>query len=62
MTLAFTDPMLRSAVATDAFEESCLKQNDRRIAPYDARLIRPVVAPNMIRLALNFMRKPVPAH
>ena len=38
--------------------EVCLKENDRRLAPYDKRLIRPVFVPNMIRLALKFMRKP----
>ena len=40
----------------------CLKENDRRLAPYDARLIRPVFVPNMIRLVLKFMSpKPQPA-
>ena len=38
--------------------EICLKENDRRLAPYDRRLIRPVLVPNMIRLALRFMKKP----
>ncbi|WP_293379998.1 hypothetical protein [Phenylobacterium sp.] len=36
----------------------CLEENDRRLAPYDARLIRPVFVPNMIRLALRFMKTP----
>ena len=39
----------------------CLKENDRRMAPYDARLIRPVFVPNMMRLALRFMPKPASA-
>ncbi|MDB5447316.1 MAG: hypothetical protein JWQ97_2633 [Phenylobacterium sp.] len=34
----------------------CLKENDRRLASYDARLIRPVFVPRMIRLALRVMR------
>ena len=34
----------------------CLEENDRRLALYDARLIRPVFVPNMIRLALRFIR------
>jgi hypothetical protein len=36
----------------------CLAENDRRLAPYDRRLIRPVFVPNMMRLALRFMKKP----
>jgi len=36
----------------------CLEENERRLAPYDARLIRPKFVPNMIRLALRFMREP----
>ncbi|WP_267386247.1 ferritin-like domain-containing protein [Sphingomonas sp. GC_Shp_3] len=35
----------------------CLSENDRRLAPYDARLIRPKFVPGMIRLVLRFMRK-----
>ena len=35
----------------------CLAENDRRLAPYDPRLIRPRFVPAMIRLALRFMRK-----
>jgi hypothetical protein len=36
----------------------CLRENDRRLAPYDRRLIRPVLVPNMIRFALRFMKAP----
>ncbi|HEV7383661.1 MAG TPA: hypothetical protein VGN89_02200 [Phenylobacterium sp.] len=36
----------------------CIAENDRRLAPYDTRLIRPVFVPNMMRLALRFMKKP----
>jgi hypothetical protein len=36
--------------------EVCLKENDRRLAPYDQRLIRPVFVPAMIRLALKLMK------
>ena len=39
----------------------CLKENDRRLAPYDPRLIRPRFVPGMIRLVLRFMKeKPTP--
>jgi hypothetical protein len=36
----------------------CLQENDRRLSPYDPRLIRPVFVPNMIRFALRFMKAP----
>ena len=38
----------------------CLAENDRRLAPYDARLIRPKFVPAMMRLALKFAGKPKP--
>ena len=39
----------------------CLEENDRRMAGYDARLVRPRIMPTLVRLALRFMRRPVPA-
>jgi len=40
----------------------CLDANDMRLSPYDKRLLRPVFVPNMMRLALRFMKpKPQPA-
>lgn len=39
----------------------CLAENDRRIAPYDRRLIRPRFVPAMMRLALKFAPAPKPA-
>jgi len=35
----------------------CLAENDRRLAPYDQRLIRPRFVPAMMRLALRFTGK-----
>jgi hypothetical protein len=35
----------------------CLAENDRRLAPYDKRLIRPRFVPAMMRLALRFAGK-----
>jgi hypothetical protein len=39
----------------------CLAENDRRLANYDPRLLRPTFVPRMIRLARRFMRSPKPA-
>jgi hypothetical protein len=38
----------------------CLAENDKRLDPYDKRLIRPVFVPNMLRLALRFIRETPP--
>ncbi|MDN8036295.1 ferritin-like domain-containing protein [Burkholderia vietnamiensis] len=37
--------------------ELCLTENDRRMAGYDERLLRPTFVPRMARLALRFLRK-----
>jgi hypothetical protein len=37
----------------------CLAENDRRLAEYDPRLVRPMFVPRMLRFALRFM-KPQP--
>ncbi len=36
----------------------CLAENDRRMAGYDERLLRPSTVPALIRFALRWMRKP----
>ena len=38
-----------------SFLELCLSENDRRLASYDPRLIRPRLVPSAVRLALRFM-------
>ena len=39
----------------------CLAENDRRMAGYDARLLRPMAVPRMVRFARRFLRAPRPA-
>jgi hypothetical protein len=39
----------------------CLAENDRRLAPYDERLIRPRLVPGAMRFVLRFFGKPKPA-
>jgi hypothetical protein len=34
----------------------CLAENDRRMAKYDPRLLRPTLVPTLVRLALKFVR------
>lgn len=38
----------------------CLGENDRRLGIYDARLIRPMFVPRMVRLARRFIKPDVP--
>jgi len=38
------------------FLETCLRENERRLGLYDARLLRPRFAPRLGRMALRFMR------
>ena len=39
----------------------CLAENDRRMAGYDKRLLRPMAMPRLVRFARKFMRTPRPA-
>jgi hypothetical protein len=39
-----------------AFFELCLKENDRRMAGYDRRLLRPMMMPRLINLMLKLMK------
>jgi hypothetical protein len=39
----------------------CLAENERRLAGYDPRLLRPDFVPRMVRLARRFMRSAPPA-
>ena len=36
-------------------------ENERRLAGYDERLMRPMVMPRLVRLALRFLRRAKPA-
>jgi hypothetical protein len=38
----------------------CLAENDRRLAGYDPRLLRPDFVPRVMRLARRFLRRPAP--
>ena len=40
----------------------CLAENDRRLAGYDPRLVRPNFVPRLMRLVRRFMRSPRVAH
>jgi len=44
-----------------ALIDLCLAENERRMAGYDRRLLRPQVMPRLLRLARRFLRSPVPA-
>jgi len=38
-----------------SFLELCLQENERRLAPYDPRLLRPTLVPSSVRLALRLL-------
>ena len=38
-----------------SFLELCLRENDRRLAPYDEHLLRPTLVPSSVRFALKFI-------
>ncbi|AOK57047.1 hypothetical protein [Burkholderia stagnalis] len=55
-------PATGTAAVGDALEpreliELCLAENDRRMAGYDKRLLRPMFVPRMARFALRFLKK-----
>jgi hypothetical protein len=41
-----------------ALIDVCLEENDRRLAGYDPRLLRPKVMPSVVRLIRRFVRAP----
>jgi hypothetical protein len=53
---SFGDFTLRS------FFELCLAENERRLAPYDARLLRPRLVPWTVRAALRVLRRRKSGH
>ncbi len=44
-------------ISLRGFLELCLSENERRLAPYDARLLRPAIVPPLVKLALKVMPK-----
>ena len=44
-----------------ALLDICLAENERRMAGYDPRLLRPMFVPRMVRLIRRFLRDPKPA-
>jgi hypothetical protein len=44
-------------LSAGALIDICLEENERRLAGYDARLLRPIFVPRLMRLARRFMRR-----
>ena len=47
-------------IAPAALIDLCLEENDRRLAGYDPRLLRPATVPRLVRLIRRFLRNPPP--
>jgi hypothetical protein len=52
---ATTSKALASNLKVTDLMRLCLSENDRRMAKYDARLLRPVLVPRLVKLALKFL-------
>jgi len=52
---ATTSKALASNLKVADILRLCLSENDRRMAKYDARLLRPVLVPSLVKLALRFL-------
>lgn len=51
-------PELTGAIDAAELLDVCLAENDRRLAGYDPRLLRPNTVPRLVRLARRFFRRP----
>jgi len=47
-------------VTAKEFIELCIRENDRRLAPYDPRLLRPLMVPRVARTVLSLLPKGQP--
>jgi hypothetical protein len=52
---ATTSKALASNLKVADLMRLCLSENDRRMAKYDARLLRPLLVPSLVKLALKFL-------
>ena len=48
-------------ISAAALLDICLVENERRMAGYDPRLLRPMVVPRLVRFIRRFLRDPKPA-
>src|SRR5579884_35095 len=60
-TLTGSKAVSDADLSVPALLDICLVENDRRLAGYDPRLLRPLVVPLLVRFVRRFMRAPQPA-
>ena len=59
-TLAGSKAVADIDLSPAALLDICLAENERRMAGYDPRLLRPMFVPRLVRLVRRFLRDPKP--
>jgi len=59
-TMQVPDELAAGEVTLRRLAETCLGENERRLAGYDSRLLRPQTVPRLVRSAIRFLPRSGP--